>query len=592
MFLSSCLLLCALTSPPQATPARSEPTWARQVLFKVERGVKPADVGELIAELGVLGTARPAFRRPASADVAEDRAGVARIHVLEVDAATRDDVIARFAAHERIAWAEPNLGGQGLTGGGPLFPNDAFFTSQWPLDQFNDVDMDLPEAWGLQGGFDAAPLTVAVIDSGIGTGPDHPDLGGLPWAHPGEVAGNGIDDDANGFTDDVTGYDFVNDDGTPDDENGHGIGVTSILSARADNGTDLAGVAPGVRVMVLKTFDSIGCFPASGPYAGHLSVAAALIYAADEGALLVNNSWGVFTGPSQVVTDAVNYALDRGVHLVFAAGNFNEMSFFPAELDGVISVAALDSAGIKSDWGGGLGSNYGAWVDLAAGGTAVPAYYLFPGIFGLSGTSMASPNACGVAAMALSHSPCLSQEDLRSLLMQAAVSVDAANPGFAGLLGAGHVNAYNTLKLLAPTADLGGGVAGNSEPKLNVWGGTQVGDVMTISISGGWPTASGLLFVGASSKGAPTLGGPFVPLPWAQAVFGPSSLSPSIPWTTVPSPDYMLPFTLDGDGAWRIDVPLTADIQTGVSIFLQAMLGDSGAPRGLAFTAKKSFTGQ
>lgn len=587
--LSPCsLFLCALAASPQGVTA--EPDWARQVLFKVERGVAPA---ELLDALGIDGRARVAFARPApAADTAVDPVGIGRIHVLEVDPVERDAIVQRLARNERVVWAEPNRGGPALTGGGKLVPNDTSFGTQWQLDQPNDVDMDLPEAWNLQGGFDVAPLLVAVIDTGILTGASWPDLAGLPWAHPGEVAGNGVDDDANGFVDDVTGYDFVRDDGTPDDEHGHGIAVTSIFAANTNNGTDLAGVSPGVRIMALKAFDATGDFPASGPYAGHLSVAAALIYAADEGALLVNNSWGVFTGFSQVVADAVNYALDAGVHLVFAAGNFNDNTFFPSEMDGLIAVAAIDSAGVKSNWGGGAGSNFGPWVDVSAAGSSVPGYFSFAGIFSLDGTSMAAPNASGVALIALSHSPSLSQEDLRSLLMQGAVSTDPQNPGFVGQLGAGHVNAHDTLALLAPGADLGGGVAGTSAPALNVWGGTQVGEPWTISISSGPAGASGLLFVGSSQAQAPVLGGMLTPPPagaTGQQVFAPGS--PSLPWTLVPSPDYAVPFVLDGDGAWRLDLNLAAAIQPGVSILLQAMMSDAGAPRGFAFTSVRAFTG-
>jgi hypothetical protein len=561
---TAALLLSVLTGPMQASEPQV-PEYERQILLKVGASVPVGELEQRLALLGVDGQVRAAFGAAPSHMV--DRVGIGRIHVLEVAATERDAVLARLADQPWLAWAEANLGGHGLTGG-TLVPNDASFSTQWCLDQFNDIDMDMPEAWDAQGGFDVSQMTVAVIDTGILQGGSYPDLAGMPWAHPGEIPGNAVDDDGNGFVDDVTGYDFVRDDGNPNDEHGHGTAVTSIMSGHANNGADLAGVAPGVEIMVVKVFNEFGDFPVSGPYAGHLSVAAGLIYAADNGAILANNSWGVFTGFSQVVADAVEYALDNQIHLVFAAGNFNEDTFFPAEMEGVIAVAAIDSAGVKSDWGGGTGSSFGAWVDVSAGGTLVPAYWFFPGIFLFNGTSMASPNAAGVALMALDHSPDLSQEDLRSLLMQASVSVDALNPAFVGLLGSGHVNAYNTVRLLEPVADLGNGLSGNTTPHLNVWGETQPGGVITASISSATPSASGGLVVGLGQVNAPFKGG-----------------------VLVPTPDLILILATDGDGAWRIDAPVATGVPTGASLYLQGIVSDAGALKNFAFTTGKSYTG-
>ena len=116
-----------------------------------------------------------------------------------------------------------------MTGTPPAPPSDPFFSQQWTLAQPSDIDMDVPEAWLLRSTYQAAPLVVAVIDTGLDFTPPNPDLASL-WTNPGEVM-NGLDDDGNGFIDDLSGYDFVNDDGHPDDEHGHGTAVSGILGA-------------------------------------------------------------------------------------------------------------------------------------------------------------------------------------------------------------------------------------------------------------------------------------------------------------------------------------------------------------------------
>ena len=556
-------LLLALS--PVQQPLAEAPAYDGQVVFKPTVGLGAEELEERLAAIGIEGSTRRALLPVPEGAV--DRVGLDRIRVLELAPAARDAALARLATEPWIEWAEPNRGGPALTGGGPpLVPNDGFWDLQWQLDQANDIDMDLPEAWALQGGYEVAPLRIAVIDSGLHQGPSWPDLVGLPYTSATEVT-NGVDDDGNGLVDDVNGYDFVRDDAFPDDENGHGSAVTGVLAGITDNGADIAGVAPGVEVVVVKVFNELGDFPVSGPWAGHLSVAAGLQYAADQGALLANNSWGVFTGFSAVVDDAVQYALDNGVHLVFAAGNFDEDFFFPSETDGLIAVAAIDSLGTKSFWSFGSASNYGPWVDLAAGGSAIVGYHATPGLFFLDGTSMAAPNASGVAAMVLSRFPALSQADLLTVLQESAVSIDGLNPAYAGLLGAGHVNALAALELLEPVADLGAALPGDTAPLLHAWGSTAAGGKLTASLSAAAPGAAGALVVGTAQVDLPIFGG-----------------------TLVPSPDTLVFLTADADGAWSLDVTLASGLPAGATIYLQVGVGDAGAPAGFAFTNALSIS--
>lgn len=521
-------------------------------------------VGELDARLAALGLdgevtrTLPAPRR-------EDSVGIGRIRTLSVSPGLESAVAERLAAEPWIEWAQPLLGGGGVTGDPPSDPNDVFYDQQWTLSQASDIDMDVPEAWLARGTYEAdTSLVIAIVDTGYAA--SNPDLANR-WQNPGEIA-NGLDDDGNGFVDDLHGYDFDNDDGSPDDDHGHGTAVAGITGGITDNGFEIAGIASGVRFMHLKVFDSTGDFPCCGPYAGTASAAAGLVYATDEGADLVNNSWGVFAGPDLLVQDAVDYALSHDMRLIFAAGNFGETFFFPSDQDGLIAVAAIDEFGIKSNWGFGQSSNYGPWVDICAGGTNVIAPYLAGPVF-FSGTSAAAPNASGVAALALSEAPNLHYEDLRQLLMQSAVSVDALNPLYAGQMGTGHVNAWRTLQLLAPVVDLGGGLAGSTQPVLNAWGQTGAGQLMSAAVSGLAPGTPTGLVVGNSNLSLPLFGG-----------------------VLVPSPDVILLGVADATGraAWSANLP--SALPTGVSLWLQAGAPDAGAPQGYALSNTLTYTGQ
>jgi subtilisin family serine protease len=320
--------------------------------------------------------------------------------------------------------------------------------------------------------------------------------------------------------------------------------------------------------MQLKAFDATGDFPSSGPYAGTASAAAALIYATDEGADLVNNSWGVFTGFDQPVADAVAYALDQDMRLICGAGNFGTTSFFPAELPGVIAVAAIDELGKRSDWGFGSSSCFGTWVDVCAGGTDVLAPWLDLVTVLFNGTSAATPNATGVAALALSEAPNLSSEDLRQVLQKSAVSVDALNPGFAGLLGAGQVNARGALNLLSHTTDLGGGLAGATAPALNAWGGVQPGAQITASLSRLPAGAPAGLAVGTSAALLPFFGG-----------------------TLVPAPTVVLLGVADPTGRLAWSATLPGGLPAGAILFLQGGALDAGAPQGVSISNALAYAG-
>ncbi|GAB6876197.1 S8 family serine peptidase [Thermaerobacter litoralis] len=316
-----------------------------------------------------------------------------------------------------------------------LASNDPGFPLLWGLRNDGQVIAGQPGTPGLDVGAEAAwvlsrgeGVRIALIDTGVQL--DHPDLQGAFWVNPAEGAGRpGVDDDGNGYEDDVHGYDFVHRDGTlfdPADGEEHGTHVAGILAARPGNGEGVAGLAPGARLMVLKVFDGQG-------QSDTALVMEAIRYARRMGARIVNMSWGA-PGP----TDPALCALIAESPMLFvaAAGNeaqdLNVQPFYPAscEAPNLIAVAAADNRGAVPAF-----SNYGPGaVDLAAPGwfilntvpqrddPAAPGLEpgpapLEPGLgqgsYGwLSGTSMATPFVTATAALVASRYPWLTPAQL------------------------------------------------------------------------------------------------------------------------------------------------------------------------------------
>ncbi len=274
--------------------------------------------------------------------------------------------------------------------------------NSWSLDLVN-----APEVWAQ--GFRGQGVVVAVVDSGVDY--THPDLDANIWVNSGEVAGNGIDDDGNGYIDDVRGWDFVNNDNTPLDLNGHGTHVAGTIAAE-NNGTGSIGVAYNARIMPVRVLDADG----SGTWGG---VAAGIRYAANNGARVINLSLG--GGYSNEVASAVQYAAERGAIVVMASGNeFSANPGFPANLatQWGIAVGAVNInsqlANFSND-AGLLAVNY-----VVAPGVDV--YSTLPNnrYENYSGTSMAAPHVAGVVALMLSARPNLTTEQAISALTNTA----------------------------------------------------------------------------------------------------------------------------------------------------------------------------
>lgn len=327
-------------------------------------------------------------------------------------------------------------------------PNDPRITEQWALDA-----IQAPMAWTAG---PAAPVVVAVIDTGVDLG--HPDLSSAAWVNPGEVPGNGVDDDQNGYVDDVNGWDFLNGDSTVFDgpEDSHGTHIAGVIAATRDDGVGVAGVAGNARVMALKFVGAGG-----GSTSDAIS---ALGYARANGARVVNASFG---GPySQALCDAVAEAAAAGTIVIAAAGNdgadIDAAGRVPAMCPeaSVLSVAASTS----EDGLAGFSNRGAAGVDIAAPGEFILSSVPGAGYETWSGTSMAAPHVAGAAALLMGRNPALAAAQVRQTILETA---DPA-PALAGFVGSGaRLDVARALGVTpSATAILTADPAGDDDPEI------------------------------------------------------------------------------------------------------------------------------
>jgi len=360
--------------------------------------------------------------------------------------ASSDAVSAWLAADANIAYYEPNA----------ILPlaqvaNDPSLGLTWGLHNTGqtiggqaglaDADIDAPEAWNLATG--SSSIVVGIVDTGIDY--THPDLAANVWTNPGEIAGNGIDDDGNGFVDDVHGYNFVANTGNAMDDNGHGTHVAGTIAAVGNNGSGVAGVNWNSSVMALKFLDANG----SGSVANAvraLNYATMMRNTYGVNIRVTNNSWGG-GGYSQSLYDAIAANGQAGILFVAAAGNSAQNNdatpSYPSNynLDNVIAVAATDNRDALASF-----SSYGATtVDLAAPGVNIYSTQAGGGYRYMSGTSMATPHVSGVAALAWSVASNASVAQIRSAILG---GVDRIASLGGKVATGGRLNALGTLQLM------------------------------------------------------------------------------------------------------------------------------------------------
>ena len=320
-------------------------------------------------------------------------------------------------------------------------PNDPRVNEQYALTKVKAF-----AAWDIERG--SAEIPVAVIDTGVDY--DHPDLAANMWLNTGEdINGNGridpedfngIDDDGNGFTDDIRGWDFTDAPNYPDggdyldrdndpmDERGHGTGVAGIIAAVADNQTGIAGLAFGCRIMNLRAFTT-------GGNGEEDDVASAILYAVQNGARVINMSWGdVFV--TRLLEDVIRYAASRHVIMVASAGNSStEKIHYPSGFEGTISVGATD----ENDNLAGF-SNYGPGIDLVAPGADILTTDLDNEYSPMNGTSFSAPHVSAAAALLLSREPDLSAGVVKGVIRNAVD--DLGDEGADPYYGSGRLNVY------------------------------------------------------------------------------------------------------------------------------------------------------
>jgi len=387
---------------------------------------------------------------------------------------TTEAAIDRLRRDPGVEYVEPNYIVHALR-----VPDDPRYAELWAMHNTAQTggtpgaDIRAESAWGVTTG--SRGVIVGVIDTGIDY--THPDLAANIYVNPGEIPGNGIDDDGNGFVDDIHGWDFRNDDNDPFDDDGHGTHVAGTIGALGNNGRGVAGVNWAVSLLPIKFLGSDGSGSTADAVAG-------IDYATSIGAVITNNSWGG-SSFSQTELDAILRANAAGSLLVAAAGNRAEDSdlspLYPAAYDvpNIISVAATDNNDLLAWF-----SNYGTrTVDLGAPGASILSTR--PGsTYGfMSGTSMATPHVVGAAALLRALNPGMPVAALKQRLLD---SVDPI-PALAGrTVSGGRLNAFRAIatpETIPPGAITDLAVAASSSFSLTLtWIATgDDGDVGTIA---------------------------------------------------------------------------------------------------------------
>lgn len=317
-------------------------------------------------------------------------------------------------------------------------PNDTYFSNLWAMNNTGqtggtaDADIDAVAAWDITTG--SSDIVVAVIDTGIDY--LHPDLVDNMWVNTAEIADNGVDDDGNGYIDDIYGYDFVYDDGSPMDEHSHGTHCAGTIAGRGNNGLGITGVSWQCSLMACRFLDEDG--------SGYASDAIdAINYAVANGADILSNSWGG-GAYSASLKAAIENAGDNGVLFVAAAGNSaanNDADpHYPSSYDvaNMIAVAATDDDDSLASF-----SCYGArTVHLAAPGVGILSSVLDGQYDSANGTSMAAPHVSGVAALLLANDSTMTFQELKSRLIWTGDAIDEL--GDITITGR-RLNAYNAL---------------------------------------------------------------------------------------------------------------------------------------------------
>jgi subtilisin family serine protease len=370
-----------------AAPGGAAPAVRGQLLVGFEKGISRDRQGDILSRVEGRIAKRFSAIRGGRLVVAKPRSGL-RTTLLRK----------RLRRAEGVAYAEPDFI---LSKSADKTPDDPLYTADYGLvDQPDDHDIDAPEAWGTRTGCGK----VAVLDTGIDT--DHPDLEKNLYKSK-DKPNNNKDDDKNGYVDDTHGWNVIKGKGSGQDNEGHGTHVGGIIAAHGNNAEGISGICWSANLVPVKFMNQDGQGSSSDAVTG-------IEYAVKQGIKIINCSFGS-RSPSSALHDAVNYAQNHNTLLVVAAGNnsqnIDNHPIYPASFgdSNILAVAATTSDDTLASF-----SNFGSEdVDVAAPGDSILSTYLGGGYKTLSGTSMASPLAAGIAAMLKKQASNATPGDLR-----------------------------------------------------------------------------------------------------------------------------------------------------------------------------------
>ena len=333
--------------------------------------------------------------------------------ILKSKSKTTKEMMKALAEHPHSVYAEPNY----------LLlpnrkPNDPYYTEyQWNLSLIG-----MEQSWNVSKG--SKDVIVAVVDTGVDM--EHPEFQGKL----------------------VKGYNVLEDNNLPEDDNGHGTHVSGIIAAKTNNQDGIAGMSWNSKIMPVKAIGADGSGSA-------VDIAHGIYWATDNGADVINLSVGNYTS-SATLKEACRYAYDHNVILVAASGNdATDQPSYPAAYKEVLSVAAVDHRKERADF-----SNFGDYIDVAAPGVDIPSTYIYSDYAALSGTSMACPHVAALASLVRSVNPGMKNSDVMEYIRKSAV--DLGPPGHDQLYGYGMINSAETLRQIRPVEpkkpENGGGI--------------------------------------------------------------------------------------------------------------------------------------
>lgn len=473
---------------PQNNKSEKSNYQADILIVKFKSDISQEDKGDLLKEVAVE-SIEPAVKplSPRQIELASNL-GLHRIYKLKLKSKSNlQNAIAILKKNPQVEYAELNLfftaDSKNIEGGGVIssqLTNDTYVdpngTGSWSTGSWGQ---DYEDMWGLKKiGLELAKplmsgnsdIIVAVSDTGIDY--NHPDIQEKIWKNPEELPNDGIDNDGNGFIDDDKGWDFTtcenideetnrctrykNTDNDPIDDSGHGTHVAGTIGATTNNTIGIAGINWSddwnIKIMPVKGLNSQG-------KGSTLDLANTIIYAADEGANVLNMSWGGVTYYlPETLRTALDFAYSLGVVLVASAGNGESFAYdvkyvYPANYPNLITVAMTDYQDVRD-----FRSNYGSKIDVAAPGidilslnahgTGNSDYIVGSEYYRRSGTSMSAAHTSGLAALLLARNPDFNSEQVKAAIKQGAD--DIGETGWDKYTGNGRINAYNSLQISDP----------------------------------------------------------------------------------------------------------------------------------------------